>query len=47
MESRLEESEKEADRTETKLSLMESVLGKLKGNTGGQAQHHGVSTRQA
>jgi hypothetical protein len=31
MENRLEESEREADRTETKLSLMESVLGKLKG----------------
>ncbi len=40
MENRLEESEREADRTETKLSLMESVLGKLKGksNFGGRSK---------
>ncbi len=31
METRLEDSEREADRMETKLSLMESVLAKLKG----------------
>ena len=33
MEKKLEESEHEADKTETKLKLMESVLGKLKTGT--------------
>ena len=30
MENKLEESKLEADKTETKLNLMESVLGKIK-----------------